>query len=94
MEEKRSSMQHRIVLSDREEMSVTGVADVISFDEQNIIVETDLGILEIRGIGLHVNQLSLESGEMSLSGEIVSVEYDERGVPRKGGGSLLSRLFG
>lgn len=85
---------HRIIISMREEMSLTGVTDVISFDETAIIVETEVGMLEIRGTELHVNQLNLENGEMSLTGDISGVEYDEKAAYKKGSKNLIGRLFG
>ncbi len=87
-------MGHRIVVTNREEMSVVGVVDVVSFDEALIVVETEMGLLEVRGEGLHVNALSLENGEMSLTGDIQGIEYDDRAVYKKGGKSIINRLFG
>lgn len=94
MDERNSSKLHRLTITTREEMEINGVSDVISFDENVIVVETELGILEIRGEGLHVNQLNLENGEMSLTGDIHGVEYDDRGTVKKGNKSIMNRLFG
>lgn len=94
MDERTYSGGHRIIMTNREEMTVTGVADVVSFDETLVVIETEMGMLEIKGEGLHVNQLNLENGEMSLSGEIEGMEYDDKTVYKKGGKSLISRLFG
>lgn len=95
MEDKKEyGMQHRIIVTNREEMAVSGVVDVISFDEESVVVETEMGMLEIKGMELHVNQLNLENGEMSLNGDISSVEYDDKATYGKGGASLISRLFG
>jgi sporulation protein YabP len=92
MEEKSLGVENRIILTNREEMSILGVLEVISFDEEAILLETSMGMLEIKGLQLHVNQLNLENGQMSLSGEIFSLEYDDK-HHEKGGGSLISRLF-
>lgn len=94
MDERDFSGAHRIVMTNREEMTITGVADVVSFDETLVVIETEMGMLEIKGDGLHVNQLNLENGEMSLSGEIEGLEYDDKTVYKKGGKSLINRLFG
>lgn len=94
MEERAHGMNHRIVITNREEMSVVGVVDVVSFDETVIIIETEQGMLEIRGESLHVNQLNLENGELSLTGDIEAVEYDDKAIYKKGGKSIISRLFG
>lgn len=94
MEERVFGKQHRLIVTSREDMSITGVTDVISFDETMIVVETELGMLEIRGEGLHVNQLSLENGEMSLTGDITGIEYEDRASYKKSGKSIMNRLFG
>ncbi|MBC7958727.1 MAG: sporulation protein YabP [Vallitaleaceae bacterium] len=94
MEERTAGIHHRLVITNREEMSIVGVSDVVSFDETAIIIETELGMLEIRGEGLHVNQLNLENGEMSLTGDIEAIEYDDKTQYKKGGKSIISRLFG
>ncbi|PKM51505.1 MAG: sporulation protein YabP [Firmicutes bacterium HGW-Firmicutes-7] len=92
--EDRAYTNHRIVVTNREEMAITGVSDVVSFDETLVVIETDMGILEIKGEELHVNQLNLESGEMSLTGDIEGIEYDDKTTYKKGGKSIISRLFG
>lgn len=69
---------------------MTGVSDVDSFDEQTVVVYTDLGELTVHGRGLHINKLSLDSGELTLDGEVVSLTYTDN-QPNKGG--LLSKLF-
>ena len=93
MEEKNNSMHHRVVLNDREKISITGVSDVISFDTDAILVETEMGMLTIKGLDLHVNQLNLEKGDLDLDGEIESLEYND--VSKfKSKGSFMSKLFG
>lgn len=85
---------HRVVLNNREEMTISGVMDVISFDEQLIVIETEMGILEIKGEDIHVNQLNLENGDLNLTGVIEGIDYDDKTSYKKGGKSLLNRLFG
>ena len=58
-----SGRLHRLVLSDRHSGSVTGVNDVVSFDENEIVLDTEMGLLTIRGKELHVKRLTLEKGE-------------------------------
>ena len=78
----------------RESLSATGVVDVISFDEEMIIAETELGMMIIKGVNLHVNRLSLENGELAIDGEIESIAYeDSAGYAKSGGKSLLGKLF-
>lgn len=93
MEEKNFNSHHRIIVSDREVITLTGVTDVISFDEENVIVETEMGVLEIKGNDLHVNKLNLENGEMDLTGEINCLEYNDKLLHQKSA-SLLSKIFG
>ena len=62
MEERKEALQHRIVWTDRKRGNITGVTDVGSFDETTVILETDQGILTLKGKGLHIGKLSLEAG--------------------------------
>ena len=89
----RSASRHAINLLRRESMTATGVLDVISFDEETIIAETELGMLIIKGINLHVNRLNLENGELAVDGEISGITYEESSAYVKGSRSLLGKLF-
>lgn len=71
-------------------MSITGVRDVDSFNEQTIRLLCDLGGLCIEGRELRITKLNLEEGQVLLEGEILALEYDEEAEPR---GSMFSRLF-
>ena len=84
---------HKINLMNRRTGSISGVSDVISFDISEVLLETELGMLQIKGADLHVNRLSLEKGEIDLEGRIDSVQYSEISDFKKGGESLLNRLF-
>ena len=93
-DEKRITSKHRIVMEKRENIEITGVLDVISFDEETIIVDTEMGVLIMRGAGLHVNKLSLEAGELEVDGEIVSLNYEDQTGYKKGkAGSLFGKMF-
>ena len=72
---------------------LTGVVDVLSFDLTEILLETDQGMLMIRGSDLHVNRLTLEKGEVDVEGKIDSLTYSDS-VAKPTGTSILSRLFG
>ena len=94
MEEKISSGRlHRLVLSDRHTGSVTGVNDVVSFDENAVVLDTDMGLLTIKGKELHVSRLTLEKGEVDIEGTIDSMVYSSNEALRKSGESLFTRLF-
>ena len=92
MEEK-LRVSHRMMIDNRENGTLTGILDVISFDETTIILDTDMGLLTIKGKDLHVSRLTLEKGEIEIDGKIDSLTYSENG-PRGGGeNSFLAKLF-
>ena len=93
MEEKTISKNHKIVLNNRRTGSVTGILDVLSFDLGEVLLETELGMLQIKGRDLHVNRLNLEKGEADIDGEISAMIYSE--VPGSLGKSsgLLGKIF-
>ena len=80
---------HSIHIDDRRLISVTGVKDVDSFNEQFVQLLTEAGELRIEGAELHITKLNLDEGQVMLEGEISALEYTE-GEER---GSLLGRIF-
>lgn len=89
-EYKDKTMSHSLILKDRKEISLTGVTDVDSFDENSIVAYTDFGELTIGGNNLHISTLNTETGELSIDGEISSMIYlDNR--PRSEG--FFKRVF-
>lgn len=93
MEEKIGARPHRLTLQNRSSGSIAGIADVVSFDENTIVLDTDLGLLTIKGKGLHVSRLTLEKGEVDVDGTIDSLTYSSNEALRKSGESFLKRLF-
>lgn len=81
---------HSIIMEGRRTLHITGVTDIDSFDEQTVAVFTDVGELIARGSGLHIGKIDVESGKLSLDGEIDSLEYTDNVSAR---GSIWSRLF-
>ena len=81
---------HKIVLTGRERLEITGVEEVESFDENTIVMSTSLGALLVRGEGLHIETLSLDGGALKVEGRVESLSYEEESEVR---GGLLSRLF-
>ena len=89
---KLDSINHKIQMSNRAEGSVTGVIDVVSFDLEEILVDTDAGRLKIRGDKLHVKSINLEKKLMEFEGNVNDMGYvDSKAMKRK---SLMGRLFG
>lgn len=93
MEEKISRSPHRLDLMNRGKGSVTGIQDVVAFDENQIVLDTDMGLLTIKGKDLHVSRLTLEKGEIDIEGQADSLVYSSSESFKKTGQSLLSRLF-
>lgn len=91
MEERNSIKPHGIIWKDRKNGSVSGVKDVISFDESCVILETEQGRLVLKGKDLHVGKLTLERGEVELEGRIDSMVYSGSSPAKKG--SMMKRLF-
>ena len=83
---------HKIVLNNRNQGNLTGILDVISFDENTIVLDTDMGLLTIKGKDLHVNRLSLEKGEIDIEGRTDSLVYSAGGGA-KSGESFFAKLF-
>lgn len=93
MEEKVSIRPHKLILENRASSTMTGIRDVVSFDENQVVLDTDMGLLTLKGKDLHVNRLTLEKGELDLNGSIESLTYSSNEALRRSGESLLSRLF-
>ena len=89
-EERKASMPHNMVLEDRRILTVSGVADVDSFDEETVTVFTDFGELTIRGSNLHINRLSVETGDLTVEGNIAALIYSDE-MPKSGG--FFSKVF-
>lgn len=90
-EEKRKSRAHSIIMENRRKASLTGVNDVASFHEQEVVLRTDDGEITIVGDQLHISQLSLEEGRLIVEGLIGGLEYSDMPQPRQAG--FLSRIF-
>lgn len=93
MEERGVKKFHKIILDNRKKGSITGVKDVISFDLNNILLETEDGMLTIKGNDLHVGKLSVERGEVEISGNVESMIYSEVKNFKAKQESFLARMF-
>jgi sporulation protein YabP len=84
---------HRLILNDRTGMNLSGVKDVISFDVSQVLLETEAGMLMIKGEDLHVSRLMLEEGEVDVEGRVDSLVYSEVTSYAKKAENLFGRLF-
>ncbi len=84
---------HKLMLTNRRTCNISGVNDVLSFDVNEILLETEQGMLMIKGSELHVSRLSLDKGEVDVDGRIDSFTYSENAGFGSKGESLLARLF-
>lgn len=82
-------LPHRLTLAERNKLTVTGVTEVISFEDTLVTLQTGMGLLTVQGSQLQLKNLSLEGGQVEVEGTISALSYEE---PRQGG--WLSRLFG
>lgn len=86
----RPEADHHVILEGREFLSVSGVEEVESFDENSIVMNTVKGVLVVRGEGLHIEKLSLDGGDLKVEGSVDSLTYEEDAGDR---GGFLARLF-
>ena len=83
-------LPHRLTLTERSQLTMTGVTEVISFDETAVVLRTELGTLCVHGQQLQLKTLSVDGGQIAVEGKVAALIYEE---PRSKGG-LLGRLFG
>lgn len=81
-----------LILENRSKLNISGVLDVLSFDDQIVIVETELGLLNVKGENLRINKLSIDTSEVIVEGDIVSLAYSEKDYDKKGT-SLFGKIF-
>lgn len=93
MEEKQIVKAHKLVLNNRKTSVMTGVLDVLAFDLNEILLETEQGMLMIKGKDLHVNRLSLEKGEVDVTGVIDSCTYSDVHAAKKKEENIFAKLF-
>ena len=80
-----------LILENREKLSISGVIDVLSFDDQIVILETELGMLTIKGEDLRINKLSIDTQDVIIEGNIVSLSYSYK--EERKSGNLLGKIF-
>ena len=86
--------EHKLVLCGRETLEVTGVTDVLNFDEQIVVLNTLCGGMEIGGASIHIRVLNTEDGVVTMEGKIDSISYYEQESHEKSGKTgFFGRLF-
>ena len=90
MGEERITLPHKLTLNERRQLTMTGVSEVVSFDDTMVILRTQLGMLSIQGKDLQLKTLSIEGGQVAVDGTVSALYYEE---PRQGG-NWVRRLFG
>ena len=93
MEEKAGKITHKLCLTDRNRGTITGVRDVNSFDEKEISLVSEAGVLSVKGENLHVTRLDLEKQEVDIAGKVDSLIYSQGTARAKGGEGILKRMF-
>ena len=84
------ALPHRLTLEQREILTMTGVTEVVSFDESAVVLHTQLGTLTVQGENLQLKTLSIDGGQVAVDGHIGALIYEE---PRQGGG-FFRRFLG
>ncbi len=89
----RPNKKHNITINNREDIKMTGILDVLSFDEELVICQSDIGVLILKGLNLHVNKLDLDNAILELTGFITGLQYEEDHVLSKNKPSVFSKIF-
>lgn len=87
-----TNIVQNLVLENRNRLNISGVLDVLSFDDQIIILETELGMLTVKGDNLRINKLSIDTSEVIVEGEIFSLAYSNKDLDKKNE-SFLGKIF-
>lgn len=95
MEDKKTvnklTTNQNIIMENREKISITGVIDIHSFDDELVLAQTELGILTIKGDDLKMNKLNMDSNELIVEGQIIAIAYSDVNNSKKSG--FMNKLF-
>ena len=83
---------HTLEMKDRKNLSLTGVKNIESFDNEEFLVETNLGFLLVKGKGLSLGKMDTDNGDLVIKGIIESMNYVSGGVKGQKG-SMMKRIF-
>ncbi|MGN1331070.1 MAG: sporulation protein YabP [Clostridia bacterium] len=90
-DESQSNIVQNVILENRKKLTLTGIKDVLSFDDEIIVVESELGLINVKGNDLKVNKISVETGDVIIEGIIKMIEYSDKDNLSKE--SLISKIF-
>ena len=90
-DESQSNIVQNVILENRKKLTLTGIKDVLSFDDEIIVVESELGLINVKGNDLKVNKISIETGDVIIEGIIKMIEYSDKDILSKQ--SLISKIF-
>lgn len=90
-DESQSNIVQNVILENRKKLTLTGIKDVLSFDDEIIVVESELGLINVKGNDLKVNKISVETGDVIIEGIIKMIEYSDKDILSKQ--SLISKIF-
>lgn len=98
MEEKnffkdKENKNHSLKIVNRENITLTGIIDLLSFDEELIITESTDGVLVIKGNNLHVNKLDLDNGQLEITGRMYNLSYEDNHHMSKNKTNFISKIF-
>lgn len=82
-----------LILENRGKLSISGVLDVLSFDDQVVILETELGLLTVKGENIRINKLSIDTSEVIVEGDISSLDYSDKESEKNKGNNFISKIF-
>lgn len=82
-----------LILENRGKLSISGVLDVLSFDDQVVILETELGLLTVKGENIRINKLSIDTSEVIVEGEISFLSYSDKELEKQKSGGFMSKIF-
>lgn len=87
-----NNVVQNLILENRSKLTISGVLDVLSFDDQLVVLETELGLLTIKGENIRINKLSIDTSEVIIEGEINNLGYSDKEIGNKSS-SFISKIF-
>lgn len=88
-----TNIVQNLILENRKKLSISGVNDVLSFDDQVVMIETELGLLTVKGENLRINKLSIDTSEVIVEGEISFLSYSDKELEKQKSGGFMSKIF-